>query len=158
MEQWVEIQFDCVPLRSVPRWDPPLDASPKYEALCQRVQDAAQKHGTHNVYYLLNARCTFHLINHSEKGLVVFRFEGAVLTDETDERTLSCDLSVHLDRETCPWLTEPIVQWFHQTVRQAVQVEFDRYIAAGDLDRTRARIDTMQAASDQAEGYLGMFL
>ena len=29
MDRWVEISFDCLPLRSVGRLDIPMDASPK---------------------------------------------------------------------------------------------------------------------------------
>ena len=37
-------------------------------------------------------------------------------------------------------------------------VEFDRYIAAGDLAQTVQRIEAIQARSDAAGGYLGMYL
>ena len=63
MDRWVEIQFDCLPLRSVSRSDVPLDASPKLRDFCARLQQAHRKHGTHNTYYLHNARCIFHLTN-----------------------------------------------------------------------------------------------
>ena len=43
MDQWVEIRFDCLPLRSVTRLDIPLDASPKYQAFCHRVKAAIEK-------------------------------------------------------------------------------------------------------------------
>ncbi len=33
MNRWVEITFDCLPLRTITRFDIPLDASPKYRAL-----------------------------------------------------------------------------------------------------------------------------
>ena len=158
MERWVEIEFDCLPLRSIGRVDVPLDASPKYQQFCQRVQAAMEKHGAHNAYYLHNARCRFHLTNHPELGLLEFRFEGTLLTDASDTRSAHADLEVSLERETCAWLTEPIVQWFQDTVRRAVLVEFDRYIEAGDLEKTRQRIATLQAASDEAGGFVGMYL
>ena len=49
------------------------------------------------------------------------------------------------------------MDWFVQTVREAVKVEFDRYINAGDLEG-RQRIKEIEEASDGADGYLGMYL
>jgi hypothetical protein len=156
--QYVDIAFDCLPLRSVARLDVPLDASPKFRARCERIKRAIDTHGQHNAYYLCNAHCHFHLTNDSSVGLVEFEFEGTALTDAQDEKTILCDLEVTLVRENCDWLTEPAVQWFQETVSRAVAVEFDRYIAAGDLAQTVARIAKIQAESDQALGYLGMGL
>ncbi|NBS33263.1 MAG: hypothetical protein EBS83_10805 [Planctomycetia bacterium] len=44
-----------------------------------------------------------------------FAFEGTVITDETDSRTVGSDLAVCLDTETCDWLTQPAVEWLKQT-------------------------------------------
>jgi hypothetical protein len=158
MNQWVEISFDCLPLRSVGRLDIPLDASPKYRERCERIKAALAKHGSHNSYYLYNANCTYRLTNRDDTGMIQFRFEGTVLTDDDDRRTKRCDLEVTLARETCDWLTEPIVQWFSGTVSRSAAVEFDRYIEAGDLDQAKERIEKLRAASDQSGGYLGMYL
>ena len=158
MERWVQIEFDCLPLRSVGRLDIPIDASPTYRAFCERVKAAFDKHGSHNAYYLHNARCAFHLTNDPGIGLLEFRFEGTVLTDDQDLRALHADLEVELLGETCGWLTEPVVRWFEETLRHAVLVEFDRYIQAGDLERTRQRIEKLQAASEESGGFLGMYL
>lgn len=154
----VTIAFDCLPLRSVGRLDVPLDASPKYRERCLKIKAAIEKHGSHNAYFLYNANCTFQLTNREEVGMLQFRFEGTVLTDDQDVKTKSCDLEIELVRETCEWLTEPVVHWFELTVQQAVCVEFDRYIEAGDLQRARERIEKIRAASDDAGGYLGMYL
>ena len=158
MERWVEIQFDCLPLRSVGRLDIPIDASPRYRQQCERVKSAIDKHGTFNTYYLYNARCVFHVLNSPDSGSIEFSFEGTVITNGSDERCQHCDLTVELDKETCDWLTKPIANWFGETVSRAVAVEFDRYIAAGDLAQTRERIEKIQAASDEADGFLGMYL
>lgn len=158
MHQHCEISFDCLPLRSVTRLDIPIDASPKYRAHCERVKHALQTHGSFNSYYLYNARCVFRLTNSDEVGMLEFSFEGTVLTDPDDGQTHSADLTTVLKRETCDWLTEPVVAWFHDTVVRAVTVEFDRYIAAGDLKRTLERIAALQNQSDQAGGYVGMYL
>lgn len=159
MNRFVEIAFDCLPLRSVGRLDIPIDASPKYRARCERIKGALESHGSLNTYYLYNASCTFHLTNQAELGTLEFRFEGTVLTNETDEKTIDCRLSqIELVRETCDWLTEPVVQWFNETVPHAVRVEFDRYIAAGDLKQTIERIQRIQSTSDQQGGFVGMYL
>jgi hypothetical protein len=154
----VEIAFDCLPLRSVTRFDVPLDAPPEYEELVERVKRAVEKHGLYNSYYLHNARCVFHLTNDPEVGMLEFRFQGTALTDPEDRKTLHCDLQVELARETCDWLTEPIVGWFAETVRRAVQAEFDRYIASGDLERAVERLARLEAESDAHGGFLGMGL
>lgn len=157
-DRWVEIEFDCLPLRSVGRLDVPLDASPRLEQFVLRVKAALEKHGAHNSYYLHNARCTYHLTNDPATGMLSFRFEGVVLTDTQDVKCRDCDLSVELERETCPWLTEPIVRWLTETVERAVLVEFQRFIDAGDLTRARERIEALEQQSEQAEGFLGMYL
>lgn len=158
MNRYVDITFVCLPLRSVGRLDIPIDASPKYRAHCERVLAALAAHGSHNTYYLYNATCHFHLTNREDLGSLEFRFDGTVLTDEQDQKTVRCDLRVELVRETCDWLTEPIVTWFRETVPRAVAVEFDRYVAAGDLAQTLERISRLQAASDGRGGFVGMYL
>lgn len=158
MQRWVEIEFDCLPLRSVGRMDVPIDASPKYRQFCERVKAAFEKHGAHNSYFLYNASCTFHLTNDPQLGMVRFSLEGTLLTDEMDTKSTHADLRVELAGETCSWLIESVVHWLQETVQRAVLVEFDRYIAAGDLEQTRQRIEKLQAASDAAGGFVGMYL
>ena len=158
MSQHVDIEFDCLPLRSVGRMDIPIDASPKYRARCEKIKRALETHGSHNTYFLYNARCAFHLTNESDFGMIEYRFEGTALTDPTDQKTLRCDLEVELVRETCDWLTAPASAWLAETVTKAVQVEFDRFIAAGDLAQTVERISKRQAESDQRGGFVGMYL
>lgn len=158
MTLWVEIAFDCLPLRSIGRLDVPLDASPKFRQRCERIKRAMEKHGSHNSYYLYNATCTFHLTNKPGHGTVEFRFEGTVLTDASDLATQTADLEVELIRETCDWLTAPVVAWFAQSVSEAVKVEFDRYIEAGDLTRAKERAARMQAEMEKSGGYVGMYL
>ncbi len=158
MSQHVDIEFDCLPLRTIGRLDIPIDASPAYRARCERIKHALETHGSHNTYFLYNANCTFHLTNDAEFGMIQYSFEGTVLTDSTDQQTLRCDLQVELVRETCEWLTEPVSAWLRETVAKAVQVEFDRYIAAGDLAQTVERIKQLQSQSDERGGYVGMYL
>lgn len=154
----VEIAFDCLPLRSIVRWDVPLDASPGFRRKCERIIAAAAKHGVRNVYYLHNAECVFRLTNQADCGYLQFSFEGSALTDHDDRRTIGADLQVRLVHDTCEGLTEPVVAWFRDAVVRAVSVEFNRYLGAGDWDRTQARLALAQAAEEQNAGYLGMGL
>lgn len=152
----VEIVFDCLPLRSLPRLDLPLDAPDELRAQAERVRMAAARHGLHNTYYLHNAHCLYRLTNDPQIGMLRFSFEGTVITDSEDRRTVQTDLAVELRAETCDWLTEPVVAWFQETVAKAVAVEFDRFIAAGDLARTVERIEKLRAQADTHGGFLGM--
>jgi hypothetical protein len=158
MERWVEISFDCLPLRSVGRLDPPADASPKFRQRCERIAVAIAHHGTHNTYYIYNLVCRYHLFNHPELGMIEFRGEGTVLTDSTDLKTERCDLQLELARETCDWLTTPIVDWFTETAPRSIAVEFDRYIAAGDLQKAKDRLAKLQSEMEKSGGYVGMYL
>jgi hypothetical protein len=155
---YVDITFECYPLRSIARIDAPIDATPEYRALCKRVRQAMEKHGRHNTHYLCNARCVFHLTNDEQIGVLEFDFEGTVLTDAEDTRTVGSDLRVTFRGDVCDWLTEPIVHWFTETVDRAVRVEFDRYIAAGDLEKTVQRMERLQAESDARGGFIGFGL
>jgi len=158
MSSSVTITFDCLPLRSIDRLDIPLDASPLFRARCERILAAMEKHGKQNAYYLHTARCVFRLANSDDIGMFEFGFEGTVLTGDHDQKTRGVDLNVELLHETCEWLSESIVEWFKETVSKAVTVEFDRYIAAGDLKKTVERIEKLQTESDAQGGFVGMYL
>lgn len=158
MKPHVEIAFDCLPLRSVGRFDPPLDAADDMVEFYNRLRRAAAKHGVLNAYYIHRASCVFHLTNDAEIGMVEFAFEGVVLTDADDLKTRQCDLEVRLVREVCDWLSGPAVAWLAETVKRAAMIEFDRYIAAGDLKKTIARIDRLRAETEASGGFLGMGL
>ena len=158
MSRWVEIAFDCLPLRSVGRLDVPIDASPKYRERCERIKRALEKHGSHNTYYLYNASCAFHLTNREDLGTLQFSFEGTVVTDSSDMQAKLADVEAELARETCDWLTAPVVEWFQQAVQNAVCVDFERYIEAGDLQKTKDRIARLQAEVEKTGGHVGMYL
>ena len=51
-----------------------------------------------------------------------------------------------------------MVDWFATTVTHSVKYEFDRYIEAGDLEKTKQRIEELEASSDASGGYVGMYL
>lgn len=122
------------------------------------MQRAVTAHGTRNAYYLTDGSCTFRLTNDATTGWVRFGFEGPVFTDEADLKTTGSDLAIALDVETCDWLTQPAVEWLKLSVKHAVEAEFDRYIAAGDLSKAKERLAREQAESDASGGYLGMNL
>lgn len=156
--RWVEIGFDCMPLRTIPRVDVPLDASPKLAAKMLRVKAAIEKHGTFNAYYLHNATCVYHLTNDPAQGMLQFRFEGVVLTDDNDLKTRGCDLTIELERETCAWINQAVVDWLCETVQRSIMIEFDRYIAAGDLTKAVERIEAIRKAEEESGGFVGMYL
>jgi hypothetical protein len=156
--RWVEIVFDCMPLRTVPRLDVPLDASPKLAQKMLRVKAAINKHGTVNSYFLHNATCSFHLTNDPLQGMLQFSFEGVILTDAKDLEARSCDLVVELQKETCSWINQAVVDWLSETVQKAVLVEFNRYIDDGDLSKTVERIRLLEKANEESGGFVGMYL
>ncbi len=156
--QWVEVEFDCLPLRSVTRVDVPIDASPKLADKMLRLKAALETHGTLGSYFLHNATCRFHLTNDPMNGMLQYSFEGVILTDENDMNPRCCDLQVELVKETCSWLNQSIVDRLSETVQRTVMVEFERYIAAGDLNATIERLEKLQRESDETGGFVGMYL
>lgn len=154
----IPIEFDCLPLRSVAGRPVPADASPGLEQLWQNLEQAAEKHGLHNSYFLHRGRCEYRMTNHGELGRIIFHFSGTVLTDKDDQRTVGSDLTVVLAEETCDWLEQAVVVWFTKSVARAVEVEFDRFIQAGDLARTQQRLAEIEQQTTNAGGYLGMYL
>ncbi|MBA4019928.1 MAG: hypothetical protein C0483_22405 [Pirellula sp.] len=155
-ERPVDIRFDCLPLRSIVRWDIPLDASPRFRARCERIKSALHKHGSFNTYYLQNGFCRFHLSNQPNEGVLEFTFDGTITTDARDEQAAGADLRVELCSENCVWLTEPVVAWFREAVSRAVMLEFNQYAVAGDLNRTRERLVLAEMEFERRGGFVGM--
>jgi hypothetical protein len=158
MSQYVDISFTCIPLRSVGRFDPPPDATERQRGLWDQLRQSLHKHGVHNAFFLDNGRCVFRFANHETLGMVCFEFQGTVLTDAGDRETIGSDLRIELQSEICPWLTADAVAWLKETVDRAVRIEFDRYIAAGDLQKTIDRLRHLDAETEAKGGYLGMGL
>jgi hypothetical protein len=156
--EWVEVKFDCLPLRSAGSITVPDDASPKLAEKLLRMKSAVDMHGTLNTYYLHNASCKFHFTNDPAMGMFQFSFEGVLLTDSSDLKAHSCDLKVELTRETCSWVNQTIVDWLAETVQRAVLIEFNRFIGAGDLTKTIERLEALQKASEESGGFVGMYL
>ncbi len=158
MLEAADIVFDCLPLRSVGRLDAPLDASEEYRARCLRLKQALETHGTEGTYFLYNAHCVFHLANSEIEGMLRFALEGTLLTDLGDAKTEKADLQVRTVGSTCGDLPDAVEDWFHQAVRRAVAIEFDRYIAAGELASTIDEIERLQAEGNAEDRFLGMYL
>jgi hypothetical protein len=154
----VDIEFDCLPLRSIAQRTLPADSSPGLEQLWTRMQAALAKHGAHHSYFLNRGRCRFYLTNHPQVGQITFDFVGTLLTDTEDQRTVASDLTVELAAETCDWLEQTIVAWFAKSVSRAVEIDFDRYIMAGDLARTQQRLAQFEQQETSSGGFLGMYL
>jgi len=154
----VDVSFDCVPLRSIARLDPPLDASPVLAAKYDRIKLAIAEHGNFNTYFLHNASCRFFVTNDPQRGMIAFKFEGVVFTDSSDCRAKQASLKVTLDKETCPWLEQHVVHWFKECVTHAVIVEFDRYIGAGNPEQTKKRMQELEQAIELKGGFVGMHL
>ena len=90
--------------------------------------------------------------------MLEYTFDGTVLTDPSDQQHNRRTFASNLVRETCDWLSQPVVEWFRDTVSQAVMREFDLYIAAGSLEQTRKRIAKLQKPADESGGYVGVYL
>jgi hypothetical protein len=144
----VDITFSCLPLRSVGRLDVPLDASGIYRARHQRLQAALHKYGAERTYYLYDARCIFRLTNSEIEGMVRFDFEGIVRTDASDALTDEVELDVRLTSETCGDIPPEVETWLKQRVEKAVAIEFDRFIAAGQLSSRTSELGDIEQLSD----------
>ena len=130
-EPAVDIAFDCLPLRSIARLDVPLDASETLRRRGERMKAAIEKFGVERSYFLYNARCVFRFANSEVNGVCRFEFEGAVRTDAGDRKCDETMLEVQLVSETCGGVPPEVETWLAERVRQAVAIEFDRFIAAG---------------------------
>jgi hypothetical protein len=127
----VDVEFDCIPLRTIGRLDVPLDASDAQRRRAERMQSAVNSYGVDRTYFLQNARCVFRFANSDVEGICRFEFEGVVRTDAGDRKCEDAILDVALVSETCGGVPAPVEAWLIDRVRQAVMIEFDRFIAAG---------------------------
>lgn len=144
-ETAVEIEFDCLPLRSVGRLDVPLDASEELRRRSERIKAAIDAHGVDRTYFLYNSRCVFRFANSEVDGACRLAFEGVVRTDAGDRKCDQAMLDVRLVSETCGGISPAVEAWLIDRVRTAVAIEFDRFIAAGAGANELA---TLQAGSD----------
>lgn len=130
----VDIAFDCLPLRSVGRLDVPLDASDALRSRLARLKAAMEEFGAERTYFLYNAHCIFRFANSEIAGACRFEFEGVVRTDAGDRKFQDAQLHMHLASETCGGVPPEVETWLANRVSQAVGVEFDRFIAAGQIE------------------------
>ncbi|MCC7476351.1 MAG: hypothetical protein IT425_13230 [Pirellulales bacterium] len=147
MEPNVDIAFDCLPLRLVGRVDVPLDASPTLRTRSERLRAALVQFEIERAYYLYNTRCTFRLANSEIDNMLRFSFEGVVLTDRSDCKANQAELSIELVAETCGGVPATVYEWLQGTIRRAVLIEFDRFIAAGQLANRVAELGTVENAT-----------
>jgi hypothetical protein len=133
--------------RSIGRVDVPLDASPAFRLRCQQLQQAIEKHGSENSYYLYNTHCILRFANSDVANMIRFSFDGTVLTDRSDGKADRADLNVEFVAETCNGIPFDVLAWFYRVVERAVLIEFDRFIAAGRRD---ARVDQLGQVSSVA--------
>jgi hypothetical protein len=133
MDPVVDIEFDCMPLRSVSRVDVPLDASPAFRTRCERLKHAIDAHGNENAYFLYNTQCTYRLANSEIANMLRFTFDGTLLTDRSDRQAELADLCIELAAETCGGVPPAALDWLRGVVQRAVLVEFDRFISDGQL-------------------------
>ena len=125
-----------------------MDASGIYRIRYGRLREALVAHGAERTYYLYDARCVFHLANSEIQGMVRFDFEGIVLTDAGDALTDQVELDVNLACETCGGIPAEVEAWLKQRVEKAVAVEFDRFIAAGQLSGRTDELGQLERLSD----------
>ena len=131
----------------------PLDASGVYRIRYERLREALESHGAERTYYLYDAHCVFRLANSEIEGMVRFDFEGLLHTDAGDARTESAELDVRLASETCGGVPAEVEAWLKARVEKAVAIEFDRFIAAGQLANRTDELGQLERLSD-----LGGFL
>ena len=148
METAVEISFSCLPLRSVGRLDVPMDASGLYRVRYKRLREAMENFGPERTYFLYDAHCVFRLANSEIDGMVRFTFDGIVRTDASDTLTDLVELQATLANETCGGVPAEVETWLKARVEKAVAIEFDRFIAAGQLTNRAAELGDLQRLSD----------
>lgn len=144
----VDIAFDCLPLRAVGRLDVPLDASDELRRRSERIKAAINDYGTERTYFLYNARCVFRFANSEVDGVCRLEFEGVVRTDAGDRKCDETALDVRLVSETCGGVPDPVLAWLTERVREAAAIEFDRFIAAGELAARSAELSALEAADN----------
>lgn len=148
--QPVEIVFECLPLGMITRLDIPLDASDAYRARCERIKAAIVSHGAKHTYYLYGGHCLFRFANSEVDGSCRFDFDGVVRTDTGDRKTEACELTCSLTSETCGGVPSEVSAWLQERVRQAVAIEFDRFIAAGHIAQRRHEMGEGASLADLA--------
>jgi hypothetical protein len=157
MPPYVDIAFDCLPLRSIGRVDVPLDASPAFRARCERLQQAIDAYGRQNAYFLYNTRCVYRFANSDFESMLRFSFDVTLLTDHSDRQAERVDLDVQVAAATCGPLSPEVLAWFRRAVERAVLIEFDRFIAAGSLANRVSQLGERSSVADISD-FVGMYV
>jgi len=84
-----------------------------------------------------------------------FTFDGTVLTDRSDGQAERADLTIDLAAETCGGVPPAALEWLKWVVSKAILVEFDRFIAAGQLAQRLADLGQVESLSSLS-GFAGM--
>ena len=79
----------------------------------------------------------------------------AVLTDRSDRQAERADLTIQLVAETCGGVPTAAIEWLQGVVERAVLVEFDRFIAAGQLASRVAELGEVEKLV-AVSGFAGM--
>lgn len=155
MEPIVDIAFDCLPLRLVPRIDIPLDASRELRERRELMRQAINAHGPDNTYFLYNTRCVFRLANSDVENMLRFTFDGTIITDRSDCKAEQAELNIMLVAETCGGIPSAALDWLRKIVRRAVLIEFDRFLADSQLANQLRGFEESFGITDAA-GFAGM--
>jgi hypothetical protein len=139
------------------RMDVPIDASPAFRARCERLKQAIERHGVENSYFLYNARCVYRLANSDVDGMLRFTLEGTILTDRSDVKAEHADLAIELAGDTCGGVPAEVIAWFRTVIERAVLIEFDRFIAAGQLAERVNQLGHVEQLADVTD-FAGMNL
>ncbi len=156
MDSYADIAFDCLPLRSVGRVDVPLDASTAFRQRCEHLQQELETQAGKNAYFLYNAHCVFRLANSDVHNMLRFTFEGTVWTDHSDRTSAGANLRIELAAETCGGVSADALDWFRGIVERAVLIEFDRFIAAGQLEKRATETGRAQQRVTDLTGFAGL--
>ena len=84
-----------------------------------------------------------------------FSFDGTVLTDRSDCKADRADLNVVLTAETCGGVPPAALDWLRGIIKRAVLIEFDRFIADGQLAARVKQLGSVDSITDVA-GFAGM--
>ena len=125
-----------------------MDASGIYRIRYERLREALRSHSAQRTYYLYDAHCVFRLANSEIEGMIRFDFEGIVLTDAGDVLTDHVELDVKLASETCDGIPAEVEAWLKQRLEKVVAIEFDRFIAAGQLSSRTTELGQLECLSD----------
>jgi len=84
-----------------------------------------------------------------------FSFDGTLVTDRSDYKADRADLDIVLTAETCGGVPPAAMDWLRETVRRAVLIEFDRFIADGQLAARKSELGSVDSIAN-VDDFAGM--